>query len=74
MQNLKGEVVVMHLTNKFKNAPNVQGLFESLLGTLKVHFKTILILPGKLDLFYFFFFFYNRACEENIFFLIRFYF
>lgn len=52
MQSLKGEVIIVHLTNKFMNASNVQGLFEAVLGTVKTHFRTILILPGKLDLLF----------------------
>ncbi|XP_014480142.1 PREDICTED: VWFA and cache domain-containing protein 1 [Dinoponera quadriceps] len=46
-QNLKGEVVIIHLTNKFKNASNVQGLSEIISRTSKIHIRTILILPDQ---------------------------
>lgn len=52
-QNLRGEVAIVHLTNKFKDASSMQGLSKVISGTLKAHFRTILILPGKLNYYYF---------------------
>lgn len=49
-QNLRGELLIMHLTNKLRNISNVQRILEIIPKKLKVHLKTI-IVTGKLVLF-----------------------
>ncbi|XP_011704249.1 PREDICTED: VWFA and cache domain-containing protein 1 [Wasmannia auropunctata] len=43
-QNLRGEVLIMHLTNKLlENASNVQRIFEVISGKVKAYLKTIIV-------------------------------
>lgn len=49
-QNLRGEVLIMHLTNKLQNTSNVQKIWETIPRKLKIYLKTI-IVTGKLYYF-----------------------
>ncbi|XP_012215377.1 VWFA and cache domain-containing protein 1 isoform X2 [Linepithema humile] len=42
-QNLRGEVIIIHITNKFKNTSNVQRILDVILEEHKAYLKTILI-------------------------------
>lgn len=53
-KNLRGEVVIIHLTNKLKDVSNVQRILKVISEKLKAYLRTILILPGKLDSLFFF--------------------
>ncbi|CAL1673299.1 unnamed protein product [Lasius platythorax] len=46
-QNLKHEVVIIHLTNKLKDTSNVQRVFEIISERYKTYLKTILILSDQ---------------------------
>ncbi|XP_072753876.1 VWFA and cache domain-containing protein 1 [Anoplolepis gracilipes] len=46
-QNLRHEVVIIHLTNKLKDTSNVQKIFEIISERLKTYLKTILILSDQ---------------------------
>lgn len=53
IQDLKGEVLIMHLTNKLQNTSNVQRIFEIISEKFKAYLKTI-IVTGKLVLLLYF--------------------
>ncbi|XP_011875650.1 PREDICTED: VWFA and cache domain-containing protein 1 [Vollenhovia emeryi] len=42
-QNLRGEVLIMHLTNKVQNISNVQKIFEIISGKFKAYLKTVIV-------------------------------
>ncbi|KAL0107464.1 hypothetical protein PUN28_014649 [Cardiocondyla obscurior] len=42
-QNLKGEVLVMHVTNALQNISNVQGIFEIISNKFTAYLKTIIV-------------------------------
>lgn len=46
-QNLRGEVLILHLTNELQNVSNVQRISEIISEKLKAYLKTI-IVTGKL--------------------------
>lgn len=50
-QNLRHEVIIIHLTNKLKDTSNVQRVFEIISEKLKTYLRTILILSGISSLF-----------------------
>lgn len=47
MQDLKGEVIIIHLTNKLEETLHVQRIFKIISEKLKVYSRTVLILSGK---------------------------
>ena len=52
-QNLRGEVLILHLTNKLQNTSNAQRIFEIISEQFKAYLKTI-IVTGKLVLLLYF--------------------
>lgn len=46
-QNLIGEMIIIHLTNRLQNTSNVQKIFEIISEKVKAYLKTI-IVTGKL--------------------------
>jgi len=52
-QTLRGEVLILHLTNKLQNTSNAQRIFEIISEQFKAYLK-IIIVTGKLVLLLYF--------------------